>query len=297
MEKGLVSIVIPTHKGYDNIKRAVISALSQTYRTIEVIVVDDNGLGTEDQLKTEDELKCFVNDPRFKYVPHEHNINGSAARNTGIKNSNGEYVAFLDDDDEYTNDNIQNHVNRLYSMPSEFAMTYCGMELYAPNKVVQTIMPQVEGDVLFDFLCGRIRIGSSLLLVKRSAIDEINGFDESFRRHQDWEFIVRILNNHKIALVNKVGVKKYNLGRNNASNAKKFEEFRLHYLDKMESIIKSFPDKEQKQIYDSHYYLIGKEYLRAKDLKNCLRWTKKTSSPIYYMCKYVIDALKSKLKK
>jgi glycosyltransferase involved in cell wall biosynthesis len=224
MVKGLVSIIIPTYKGSENIKRAVDSALSQTYEQVEVYVVDDNGSGSKEQIETENELKCYEEDDRVHYIPHEKNINGSAARNTGIKASKGEYIAFLDDDDEFVSNNIQSHMDRFKQVTDDYAMTYCGMELYAPNKAVQTIMPPVEGDVLFDFLCGKIRIGSSLIVVKRHAVEEIGGFDESFRRHQDWEFIVRILENYKIAKVNSVGVKKYNLGRNNAPNAKNLKK-------------------------------------------------------------------------
>lgn len=293
MNEGLVSIIIPTYKGHTNIKRAVASALSQTYKKIEVFVVDDNGRGSEEQLKTAEELKCYEGDCRVHYIPHEQNINGSAARNTGIKASSGEYVAFLDDDDEFLENNIQNHLARFEQVTDEYVMTYCGMELYAPNKAVQTILPPVEGDVLFDFLCGKIRIGSSLIVVKRFAIDEINGFDESFKRHQDWEFIVRILEHHKIAKVNSVGVKKYNLGRNNAPNATKFEQNRIHYLNKMERIIGSFTPEKQKQIYDAHYSVIGKEYLRCKDIKGCIKWTQKTSRPLYYYFKHGGDAIKA----
>ena len=293
MEEGLVSIIIPTYKGHENIKRAVNSALSQTYTKIEVFVVDDNGRKTDEQMKTEAELECYENDDRVHYISHEKNINGSAARNTGIRASNGEYIAFLDDDDEYFKDNIQNHIARFRQVSDDYVLTYCGMELYAPNKAVQTIMPPVEGDVLFDFLCGKIRIGSSLIVVKRKAIDEISGFDETFRRHQDWEFIVRLLEHHRIAKVNSVGVKKYNLGRNNAPNAKKFEENRVYYLGKMDRIIKLFSSDMQKQIYDAHYSVIGKEYLRCKDIKGCIKWTQKTSNPLYFYFKHIGDAMKS----
>ena len=90
MVKGLVSIIIPTYKGSDNIKRAVESALSQTYEQVEVYVVDDNGSGSKEQIETENELKCYEGDDRVHYIAHERNINGSAARNTGIKASKGE---------------------------------------------------------------------------------------------------------------------------------------------------------------------------------------------------------------
>ena len=101
MMDGLVSIIIPTYKGYDTLGRSVKSVLEQSYKNIEIIIVDDNGEGSENQIKTEDVLKSFLVDERVKYIKHKKNLNGSAARNTGFRHSNGEFIAFLDDDDEF----------------------------------------------------------------------------------------------------------------------------------------------------------------------------------------------------
>ena len=92
--QGLVSVIIPTHKGSENICRAVDSVLSQTYGSIEVIVVDDNGLGSEEQRKTEEAMGKYSGDSRVTYLTHKVNKNGSAARNTGLRASKGEYIAF-----------------------------------------------------------------------------------------------------------------------------------------------------------------------------------------------------------
>ena len=106
-----VSVIIPTHKGSGVVQRAVDSVLRQTYKNIEIIVVDDNGRLSEEQLKTEEVLKTYINDGLIKYVPHEINKNGSAARNTGVRNSSGEYITLLDDDDEYLPDKVETQVN------------------------------------------------------------------------------------------------------------------------------------------------------------------------------------------
>ena len=87
----LVTTVITTYKGLDTIKRAVESVLSQTYRNIETIVVDDNGLGSEAQIATENIIKQY---PEVIYIPHKINKNGSAARNTGLKRAKGKYLLF-----------------------------------------------------------------------------------------------------------------------------------------------------------------------------------------------------------
>ena len=95
----MVSIVIPTYGGSDCVKRAVDSCLSQSYSYLEIIVVDDNGEGTESQVKTYNSLSSLIESNKIRYICHEVNKNGSAARNTGVKASTGEYIALLDDDD------------------------------------------------------------------------------------------------------------------------------------------------------------------------------------------------------
>ena len=106
----LVSIVMPTYKGTDNICMAIEGALHQTYKPIEIIVVDDNGEGTEEQKKTEVLLSKYISSKKIKYIKHKYNINGSAARNTGMKVAKGEYFSFLDDDDYLFPDKIEKQV-------------------------------------------------------------------------------------------------------------------------------------------------------------------------------------------
>ena len=289
MMNELVSIIIPTYNGYDNLARAVDSCLKQTYQNIEVFVVDDNGEGTENQIKTQEVMEKYKDCSNVNYLVHPKNINGSAARNTGIKASSGEYIAFLDDDDEYLPENLEKHIQVLANKPGDYAMSYCGKKLITSNPKPEIIMPPYDGDILFDFLCSKMRIGSSFMVVRRSAVEEVNGFDESFRRHQDWEFIVRILDKYKIAKVDNIGLVKYNLGRNVARSPEKFEENRMYYLNKMEYIIKKFDKKQQVKIYNNHYFQIAKEYLRAKKFKQYFKWTNKTSAPIKYYFKTFSD--------
>ena len=138
MAKGLVSIIIPSYKGSDKVEKAVKSVLSQTYKDVEVIVVDDNGLGTVEQEKTAKALAQFVKNSNFHYITHETNKNGSAARNTGAKNSNGEYLGFLDDDDEYLPCFVQMHIDAHKELGDDYALTYCSCQHYRNGQKVET---------------------------------------------------------------------------------------------------------------------------------------------------------------
>ena len=106
----LVSVIIPTYKGADKINSAVDSVLNQTYKNIEVIVVDDNGENEPEQLLTAEKMKKYETFENVKYLVHKKNINGSAARNTGIRASKGFYLGFLDDDDVFLPEKTQKQV-------------------------------------------------------------------------------------------------------------------------------------------------------------------------------------------
>ena len=105
----LISVIIPTHSGSQVICRAVDSVLSQTYPNIEVVVVDDNGKESEEQITTEKAMKKYASDDRVKYLAHDVSLHGSAARNTGVKHSSGEFIALLDDDDYFLPNNLEEH--------------------------------------------------------------------------------------------------------------------------------------------------------------------------------------------
>ena len=99
MEK--VSVIMPTYGKPELLGRSIRSVQNQTYPEWELIIVDDNNPETEGRKQTETLMEQYAADKRIRYIKHEHNMNGSAARNTGIAAATGDYIAFLDSDDEY----------------------------------------------------------------------------------------------------------------------------------------------------------------------------------------------------
>lgn len=203
MEKyPLVSVIIPTYSRPDNICRAIDSVLRQTYPNIEIIVVDDNGEGTECQIMTEKQLKQYIDKNLIIYIKHFVNKNGSAARNTGYRVCKGEYVNFLDDDDILLPNKISKQVEILQRY-TEYGATYCNSIIKRVQNltnrllVVNTVYRE-SGDLCKEYLLDKVKFNTSTILFKRSVIDELNGFDESFKRHQDYEFMVRFFRNEKI---------------------------------------------------------------------------------------------------
>ena len=271
----LVSVVITTYNGTDSIERAIKSVLNQTYRSIEVIVVDDNGLGSINQIKTETIVKKF---PSVIYIPHKINKNGSAARNTGINVAKGKYVAFLDDDDAFMSTKIEKQVVALEKCTNEYAVCYTGILVHYNNGKVRELIQDESGYLFTQILRREIHIGTSVLMIKRDVLKKMNGFDESFRRHQDWEVMDRLSKEYNFVAIPEPLIDRYICQRNSATDATKYEQNRLFYLEKMESLINSLIDDDKRYVYYFHYMSIAKEFLKEKNLKKFFYYAKKTNN-------------------
>lgn len=262
MKKGLVSIVIPSHNGSDKVARAVKSVLNQTYKDVEVIVVDDNGIGTEEQIKTEKVLSEFKKYPNFRYITHEVNKNGSAARNTGARAAEGEFIGLLDDDDIYLPHNIETHMERFKTLSEDYALTYCSLEEYRGDTFIKEYHKKKSGSLFYDVMRHFVVIGSSLLVVRKSAYDAVGGFDESFRRHQDWEFTAKIAHKYKVSAIDVIGVRGYLEYRNSPKNYEAAKKYRIHYIEKMKPYMQSLTKKQQKEIITANYVGLLMQLLR-----------------------------------
>lgn len=233
-----VSIIIPSYKGSNEILIAVWGALSQTVTSKEIIVVDDNGIGTEEQIKTKEKLQKFIKENKIKYFAHEKNLNGSAARNTGIKASNGKYIAFLDDDDYIIPSKLEEQINVLEKTPKEVGMSVC--EGYYVHKDGKGYLKKIKGNyvALDKYLLDKHYFNTSSIVIKRECLIDMKGFDDSFIRHQDWEFCTRMLSRYKSIVVHKPLFIKYSFNRNNPSNIEKRIENLDFFFEKMEDKLK-----------------------------------------------------------
>lgn len=271
MVRDLVSVIIPVYGNGEYISRAVDSALNQTYPSVEVVVVDDNGLGTDNQKKVAGEMARYKEDSRVKYVCHEVNKNGSAARNTGVKNSEGEYIALLDDDDAFNPEKLEKQVEVLKNLGPDYALTYCSIEVYRNDEKEYEGHVYMEGKLLKDLLLSRVEISTPTLVIRRSAYEHIGGFDESFRRHQDWEFLVRMADEFKFKPVDYVGFRRYVTQRNGAKNAETAKMYCEHYLSKMAPYIAKMDKKTQKDVLVYKRLNIAFEFFRYQGFRAFFR--------------------------
>lgn len=233
-----VSVVVPAYNRVESVSRAIDSVLAQTLDDLEVLVVDDASTdGTADVVERYD-------DPRVRLLRHETNRGGSAARNTGINHATGQYVAFLDSDDEWLPRKLERQVDCLQSRSDEWVVVYCGFERVRSGEYrrVRELLSRLVGsrermgieggaELVDDSLLlrGLSTGGMSTLVVTRDVVDELGGFDEAFPRRQDWEFRNRLLKRGKLACVDEVLVRKYQSG--GRPTAETVERASLLYLE------------------------------------------------------------------
>jgi glycosyltransferase involved in cell wall biosynthesis len=206
-----VSVVIPAYNRADLLPRAVDSALAQTVDDIEVIVVDDGS--TDDTLAV---LERY-DDDRLCVLEHGTNRGVSAARNTGIESAAGEYVAFLDSDDYWRPGKLAAQLSALDGRSGGWIAAYCDSDRDGTTRLgwvrdtledrvraLSTPTGPVEGgtDLAAEILLMRLEFGpGSTLLVERSALEAVGGFDESLAIYEDWDLAIRLLSVGKLAHV------------------------------------------------------------------------------------------------
>jgi GalNAc5-diNAcBac-PP-undecaprenol beta-1,3-glucosyltransferase len=180
----LVTVIIPTYKRAGLVQRAIESVLRQTYRNIEILVVDD-----ESPDDTAFVVKA-IPDSRIKYIRHEKNKGLPAVRNTGIRAAKGELIAFLDDDDEWREDKLDKQIRAIKDCD---AVLCTGVSDGYPQRVHKN--PRITLDDL--------RMGSfnpSALLAKAYVLRDVM-FDENLKQGEDWDAFIRIAQRYTIGWV------------------------------------------------------------------------------------------------
>lgn len=190
-----VSVVIPTCNRPELLKGAIASVLAQTYQDFEIIVVDDG-----DKVRAKETLGAFE-DSRLRYIVNEQPRQGGGfSRNAGAKVAKGEYLAFLDDDDEWELNKLATQVEAFGVAPNDVAFSYTGALSMYPDHVAQIHVISGVHDVGTIALTRFKGFLTVTLMIRKSVFDEMNGFDESLPSHQDPELILRISRKYHRAL-------------------------------------------------------------------------------------------------
>lgn len=185
-QKPLVSAVITTRNRLDLLQRAIESVRQQTYKNIQLIVVDDGSI---------DNTKEWCNNQSFDYIRIKSGKGGNYARNLGIQASKGEYVAFLDDDDYWSPSKIEKQVNQLLESGNELVHCYRYLEIIDSNGSANTELCPLNSNHKGDLkkrILYQITCLTSAIMVSRNALIEIGGFDENCKYWQEYELTIRL---------------------------------------------------------------------------------------------------------
>lgn len=197
----LVSVIIPTFNRKYCIGRAVKSALNQTYEDIEIIIVDD---GSKDG--TGKYIKSFQ-DRRIRYV-YQENKGVSAARNNGIIIAKGDYIAFLDSDDEWEKSKLEKQIRVLTKDPG-LSMVFCGSHIldHTEKVIEKRYCTEEQRGFVFEKLILRNFIPTPTVLMKKSILLHIGMMDESISYGEDWHCWLKVAAFNRIGFVNEKLVK------------------------------------------------------------------------------------------
>lgn len=184
MKTELVSVVIPTHKRPKMLERAVNSVLKQTYKNIEIIIVDD---GSNDSTKNVvKELKEKNAEINIEYIANDKPMGACVARNRGIQKAKGEFITGLDDDDEFTPNRIENFVKH-YSDDFSFICSDIKIIKTSSSKVLKSKKLITFNDLLWENIVG------PQIFIKKNRILEVNGFNEVLPSAQDYDLWLRLV--------------------------------------------------------------------------------------------------------
>jgi len=186
----VVSVVLPTYNRLPLLRLAIASVVGQTFGDWELIVADDGSTDdTRGYLET-------IDDPRVRSLSMEHRGDLTSARSAGLKHARGKWVAFLDSDDLWLPGKLALQLHRLAAQP-ECRWSYTGYSLIDTDGVSlpersDRLPRPVSGDILEPLLRLKASTPVQTMLVQRSLIDEIGGFDETIPIHSDYDFALRL---------------------------------------------------------------------------------------------------------
>ncbi len=196
-----VSVIIPTFNRETLLARALSSVLAQTGVSFELIVVDD---GSTDGTRARVERDF----PAATYL-YQENQGPSAARNRGIERSRGEWIAFLDSDDEWLPGKLEAQISFFRQNPDCRIMQTEEIWIRNGKRVNQMTKHKKSGGFIFDKCLPLCAISPSAVMIHKSLFEEVGLFDESLPACEDYDLWLRIASRHPVGLIEKPYLTKY----------------------------------------------------------------------------------------
>ncbi|MCK4918258.1 MAG: glycosyltransferase family 2 protein [Candidatus Pacebacteria bacterium] len=202
----IISIIIPTYNRPELLRRAIKSVLNQTFQRFEIIVVDDGLVERANKIIKE------IDDLRVVYIQHKENRGASAARNTGNEKARGEFVTFLDDDDEFYPEKLKKQLEIMKKFGKQIDYTFCLADIYSQQTgdfsyTQKYDLEEGTGSFFEEALSMNMAVATPSIFCKREKALEIGVFDVTFPNAEDRDFFIRLSKNSKGFFLNQSLVK------------------------------------------------------------------------------------------
>lgn len=250
MNLPLISVITLTRNRSKLISRAVKSVLNQTYKNIEYIIVDG---ASEDETQKILE-KYRKEDNRIIYIRQNVNIKPIISIDYAFSISKGEYITFLDDDDEYLPEKIEKQYKLLNSLPEDYGFVYCWMDYYddKTGNLIREHHETLRGDVRNEIILnGGALGGTPTLFFRQEAFKKLGGWSKKIKLPSDYEMRVRAAHLFKTDYVPKVLVKVHinhgysrqmtDMQKMNYNNIQNKIEFKEYFLTEFKETYKKHP--------------------------------------------------------
>lgn len=268
----MVSCIITTYERKVTIlKRAIMSIVNQTYSNIEIIIVNDS----PENKALSNEIEALIKriqkncNKKIFYISYKKNMGANYARNYGVHFSNGDYIAFLDDDDEWLPFKIEKQVN-LMKKEENISIVYSNFYIDEDgNRKIKNLI-KVNNDIRLNQILIQNFIGStSFPLIDKKAFLLVGGFDENLRSCQEYELYIRLLEKNNIAFSQEpVGV--YYISKNSTfrNNFKKYYNSLIYIFNKHKELFTNYLKEFNLNLNNSaFYFLINKQIKYYFNLK------------------------------
>mgnify|MGYP006082804107 CR=1 FL=1 len=312
MKNPLVSVVIPTYRRPLQLKNAIDSVLQQSYKNIEIVIVDDNNLFDSLHDETKKVVNSYDNEKRIKFVIQGVQKGANAARNAGITASSGLLIAFLDDDDIWLDEKIKSQVE-LFEENNDLSFVYCNL-LVTYNGEGDYVTEFNNETCKYESLLKRGEgVNASAFIIKRDVLIKLKGFDVSLKSLTDYEIQLRLSREYKHSLVMKPLVKylvnpdgismNYNskfLGKKKVLSMYKEEYIRLglrSFYSKQNSLLGQYAILSGRKRFAFKYWGVSiinnpvqfKSYISIIVVSVGGAWLYNVLSKIYYMSRKIIN--------
>ena len=280
----MISVIITTYKRHEFLINAINSVLNQTYQDFEIIVVDDNGKDSPYRLEIENIMKGYEDNCKITYLKYDTNKGACYARNYGINHSNGEYIAFLDDDDEFYPDKLKELIEKFVT--NDIGIACSKMDIFdaVSDKFLRKSRFKGKETVRYslnDFFKDKVVIqGTSTLMFTRDSLEKVNGFTE-IPSHQEAYLILKVLKAGYLAVVSNETLVKYRDHSNDKKSvgkSNKAELGRKIYYEYYLKLINELENENDKRIALYYYHYLNCCYWLDKNCENAKKELKKMLS-------------------